>query len=276
MSGKKKTLSAILSSVLFWFVVLYFAAIGGMYLGQRGMLYVPDRTTPNPVIAGLPSMQVVSVTTEDGLTLSGWFQPPKDNKPVVLMFHGNGGNQGIRGYKVLPYTTSGYGFLFGTYRGYGGNPGKPSEQGLYKDARAWMKWLIDNKGYKQQDIIMHGESLGSGVSIHTALEYPDIRAMILESPYTSFVDLGRKHYPFAPVNLLLKDRYESKNKIGKLNIPILIIHGKLDNVVPYSQGKELYGLANEPKEMVTLPIAGHNDLYIFDTAQEILNYLSRL
>lgn len=274
---KMKSKRNVVLDWLLWAILIYLSSLAVMYLAQRNMMYLPDKHMPMPIQSGLPAMHIVSVHTEDGLTLSGWFQPPEGNKPVILLFHGNAGHQGIRAFKALPYMAAGYGFLFGTYRGYGGNPGKPTEQGLYQDGDAWVKWLVEVQHYKPQQIVLYGESLGTGVVLQTALAYPDLKALILESPFTSFVDLARKHYFWVPaIGSLVKDHYDNREKIPDIHIPVLIVHGKRDTVVPYSQGRAIYELANEPKAMVTFSLANHNDLYVFGAAQSILDYLAKL
>jgi len=136
-------------------------------------------------------------------------------------------------------------FLLVAWRGFSGNKGTPTEKGLYEDAESAVRWL-KSKGVKENNIIVYGESLGTGVATEIA-QNKNFAGIILESPFTSMIDAGKDKYPYLPVRLLLKDRYESSKKIKNINSPILIMHGKVDNIVPFLMGKKMYALANEPK-----------------------------
>jgi fermentation-respiration switch protein FrsA (DUF1100 family) len=253
-----------------WIVVIvavYLASLVYLYLNQRHMMYFPDTSRP----AVVDGAQVVNVTTSDGLKLEGWFFASKENKPVIVVFHGNGGNISHRMAKVIPLTHEGYGVLLAEYRGYGGNPGTPGEEGFYSDARAWMDWLKT----KPQKIVIDGESIGSGVAVKMATEY-DIAGLILESPYTSITEVAQSIYPIVPVGYLLKDRFPSIDRIKDVKAPILIIHGKLDRTIPVRFGQKLYMAAPQPKNLIVLDQAGHNDLYDQGAALHVLQFLSTI
>jgi len=132
-----------------------------------------------------------------------------------------------------------------SWRGFSNNPGKPTEKNLYQDARKSIEWL-NRKGINNKDIILYGESLGTGVATELA-QSNSFHGIVLESPFTSIADAAKIYYPYLPVNLLLKDRYDSIKKIKNIKIPILIMHGKKDNIVPFFMGEKLYQMANEPK-----------------------------
>ena len=136
-------------------------------------------------------------------------------------------------------------FLIIAWRGFSGNKGKPSENGLYEDGRSAIQWLL-NKGLKEEDIIIYGESLGTGIATHLA-QNKNFAGVILETPFTSMVDAARTFYPYIPVSLLLKDKFNNKEKIKNIRSPILVMHGEADQIVPFSMGKKIFEISNEPK-----------------------------
>ena len=176
----------------------------------------------------------------------GWFYNKNlDKFKTILFFHGNAGSLENRTYKLNHLKDLNVNFLIIAWRGFSGNEGKPKEMGLYEDADSAIKWL-KMKGINEKDIILYGESLGTGVAVEIA-QNKSYAGVILESPFTSMVNMGKKHYPFFPVRFLLKDKFESYKKITNVSVPILIMHGKDDKIVPYDMGKKMYELANEPK-----------------------------
>jgi uncharacterized protein len=255
--------------------LLYLGLLLMLYFIQRHMMYFPDARRPVPAAFGMGDMSVIDVTTVDNLRLSGWYKAPAAGRPVIILFHGNGGNIGGRNFKARQFISQGYGFLLAGYRGYGGNPGSPSEQGFYADARAYLGWLA-KQGIAPSQIVLYGESIGTGVAVQAASETPGYKALVLESPFASMVDMARKQYFFVPVSLLLKDRYDNIGKIKNIKIPLLVLHGAADPVVPYSQGKQLFDAANEPKKMETFFLGGHVDLYNYGAGAEILAFLEVL
>ncbi|HRC27668.1 MAG TPA: alpha/beta fold hydrolase, partial [Alphaproteobacteria bacterium] len=222
-------------------------------------------------------MEGVEVKTDDGLALEGWFFPPPEDsaKPVLVYFHGNAGSIQNRGPVVRPWMEDGYGVLLVEYRGYGGNPGSPSEEGLYEDARAWLGWLAGH-GIADGRVIVYGESLGSGVAVQMAMEHPGLLAVVLQSAYTSLPDVARLSYPYVPVNLLMKDRFETLDKIGSLNVPVLLLHGARDPLIPVAQANALYEAAVEPKRIVVFPEGRHNDLSAEDRKAGLDLFLTSL
>lgn len=254
MTGKLVSLAVVA-------VFLYVAFVAGLFAFQRSLVFVPDRATPDPVSGGVPEMTVIEVTTSDGLTLRGWFSPlPEDStRPVLVYFHGNAGNIQNRGPTIRPWIEDGYGVLLAEYRGYGGNPGIPTERGLYEDARAWMAWLAGH-GIPTSRLVLYGESLGSGVAVQMALENPGLKAIALQSAYTSLPDVARLSYPYVPVEFLMKDRFENLAKVSDLKVPILLLHGARDPLIPVSQATRLYDAAVEPKRIAVFPEGHHNDL----------------
>ena len=255
-------------------VAVYLALVGGMYVFQRNMLYVPSDATPSPVASGVPEMEVVKLSTTDGLELSSWYRPADGNRPTIVYFHGNGGHIGYRGTKVRPYLDAGLGVLLVSYRGYGGNPGSPDEEGLYRDGRAAMAFLA-TKDVPPERTVIYGESLGTGVAVHIAAEQArtlrPVGALVLEAPLSSAADVGAHHYPWAPVRWLMKDRFESKTKIAEVGTPVFIYHGERDRVVPIRFGRALFDAAVDPKESLWIPDAGHAGLDVDDVVIDFLD-----
>jgi len=253
-------------------VIVYALFCGIMFLIQRDMIYhgVPiDKPLPNNV-------EIISVQTKDGLALEGWYiESNQPDKPVIVHFHGNVGNVEWRFDKIMHFVEAGYNVLLAGYRSYGGNLGRPSEQGLYHDARAYLDWLIEDKAYSENDIILYGESLGSGVATQMATEYNE-RALILEAPYTSLPDAARQTYFFLPVDLLMKDQFRNIDKITLIGSPLLVMHGDKDMVIAVGQGLKLYEAALEPKTLWREPEADHNNLYDYDAPLRVLEFLNAI
>jgi fermentation-respiration switch protein FrsA (DUF1100 family) len=239
-------------------VAFYLALVALLYLSQRQLLYLPDRSPPHLGALARLGVEEVAIPTADGLALRSWYRPASGERPVIVYFHGNGGHIGYRADRVERFAREGYGVLMLGYRGYGGNPGTPSETGLFEDAAAALRFVRaqDVPGYR---IVLYGESLGTGVAVWVATSHA-VGAIVLESPYTSIADVAQHHYPFVPAAWLVSDRYDSLSRIGQVQAPILTLHGARDNVIPFSFGERLFAAAPEPKEQWIAPDAGHNDL----------------
>ena len=231
--------------VIVFFYILLLVAV---FFFQRNLLYHPSIDSYIKDQSGLEPTEIekVKIATDDNIDLIGWFYN-KDIKKfkTVLFFHGNAGSLENRTYKLNHLKNLNVNYLIIAWRGFSGNKGKPSEKGLYNDAKSAIKWL-NKKGIKENSIILYGESLGTGVAVEVA-QNKNYAGIILESPFTSMVDMGKKYYPFFPIRLLLKDKFESYKKIKNIFIPVLIMHGTVDKIVPYDMGKKMYELANEPK-----------------------------
>lgn len=253
---------------IFIAVVVYCAFVVILYVKQRSLLYHPSTQSPIPSQWDASAAQVIAVTTEDGLTLRAWYFPPKTPQySIIVHFHGNAQHIGVHFQGVKQLLSHGYGLLMAEYRGYGGNAGLPSEDGLYRDGRAYMQWLQE-QGVLHDNIVFMGESLGTAVAVKMASEY-DVAALILLAPFSSVLDVAQSTYFFAPVSLLLKDHYRSDLAIRDNHAPLLVIHGDKDSIIPIKFGRELFDAAQMPKEMIAQEGAGHNDLYRFDTARHI-------
>lgn len=258
-------------SLLIGIVVVYVGFVAAMYIFQRSFLYHPHSGVMDPTHYGLNAVERVEIVAADGIPLVAWYGKAKAGLPTILYLHGNGGHIGHRAGKVRPYLDAGFGVLQLSYRGYGANPGSPSEEGLYLDGRAALEFLNARKVPLFRTVI-YGESLGSGVAVELAQD-KGIAAMVLEAPFTSMTDMAASRFPFIPTRYLLKDRYESNSKISKLRAPLLVIHGARDAVVPLESGRELYALAPDDKRMKVYDRGRHNDLYDFGAAQDVIEFL---
>jgi uncharacterized protein len=230
------------------------------YFGQRRLMYFPDRARTPPAQAGLANVEEVVLKTPDGARVIAWYGKAKPGQPTLLYFHGNGGSLVDRAPRIERFMAEGWGVYMMAYRGYGGSSGSPSETANVADARLAYGALV-HEGVDPKSIILYGESLGSGIAARIATERP-CAGLILDAPYTSIVELAARTYPFLPVRYVLADRYETDKVIAQVHVPVLILHGERDPVVPVAMGRELARLANEPKRLVTFPNGGHSDLYI--------------
>ena len=226
-------------------VLVYLLVTLGLYIFQRNLLYHP---TENNYYGDKLTVKIekVKIKTDDNIDLLAWYHN-KDIKKfkTILYLHGNAGSLENRIHKINHFKDMNINFLLLAWRGFSGNKGEPTEQGLYRDARSAVKWLI-NQGVIEENIIIYGESLGSGVATEIA-QNKNFAGIILESPFTSMVAAGKSKYPIFPIKLLLKDRYESDKKITNIISPILVMHGEVDKIVPFWMGEKMFQLANEPK-----------------------------
>jgi fermentation-respiration switch protein FrsA (DUF1100 family) len=257
------------TKLMIWTVFLVAIALAAIltlfFVFQRSLMYMP--TTDLSLLAEeVPAAEAVEVETADGLRLGGTFVPAAGQRtadapkaPTMLLFNGNAANRATRAPLARRMSDAGLNALLFDYRGYGGNPGSPTEDGLARDARAALEYLRGREDVDPQRIVVFGESLGSGVAVELAVaERP--AALVLRSPFTSMVDAARFHYPWLPVGLLLRDRYPSLERIDRLACPLLVIAGAADGIVPPGQSEQLYEAAPQPKRLLIVPGADHNDL----------------
>ena len=193
---------------------------------------------------------------------------------LFFNFHGNAGTLENRIHKINHFEDMEINFLLISWRGFNGNDGKPTEQGLYLDAKSAIKWLSNN-GIGEEKIIIYGESLGTGVATEIS-QNKNFAGVILESPFTSMIDAGKSRYPIFPISLLLKDRYESDKKIKNIKSPILIMHGEADKIVPFRMGKKLYEMANQPKYSYFPKYDDHMMEYNENLINSIKNFIKSL
>lgn len=239
------------------------------YLCQRKLIYFPAKEQPDRYLFHAQDMQEVKLSTDDGLTLNAWYKPAVETHPTLLYFHGNAGHIGYRMPLVRQFLSAGYGVLLFDYRGYGGNPGEPTEEGLYRDGRAAMKFL-EQQGLKPEGIALYGESLGTAVAIKMAEIFP-VCAVVLQSPFTSLSAMARYLYPWAIIPPW--DKFDSLSRIKEIKAPLLILHGKNDQVVPFDQGLMLFNQANQPKRMVAIDNKGHGDLWEHHFYNSIIDFI---
>jgi fermentation-respiration switch protein FrsA (DUF1100 family) len=264
----------LLGALLILFV-LYAVAVAYIYSIQRNLLYFPSHNyvTPREAEAD-PALHELPVTTADGLALKGWYAPATTKRLTLVFFHGNGDDLQSAAPIAAIYIRAGYGVLIAEYRGYSGLPGTPTEAGLYADARAYLTALTAS-GVKEQDIVLFGRSLGTGVAAQMATEFP-AGGLILLSPYRSIPEVAKSHFWFLPVGLLMKDRFETARKIKSISVPLLIANGGQDQVIPPQHGRDVFALANEPKQFYFSAAAGHNDMFDFGFGAASVKWLDYL
>ena len=234
---------------------------------QRRLIYFPS---PGPVpSAAAFGGRDVKLHTDDGKQLGAWYFPSRGAK-AVLVCNGNGGDRSMRAPLAVALQRAGLSVLLFDYRGYGGNPGSPTEEGLAADARAAARRLAQ---LGHESIAYFGESLGAAVAVGLAIERPPA-ALVLRSPFTSLPDVAAVHYPFLPVRRLLLDRYPSIDRIAAVGAPLLVIAGDRDGIVPAELSKRLYDAAREPKRFLLIPSAGHNDPPLLD-GQHMMDEITR-
>lgn len=245
---------------------------------QRNLIYFPFGQVPDQLAIGLTGTTPVTFLTADGLTLHGWFvaQAPAP-RFTVIVFNGNAGNRAMRAALANALAGQGMAVLLFDYRGYGGNAGSPTELGLREDARAALKHVLGRPDVDPQRLVYFGESLGSAVAAELAVEHPPA-ALVLRSPFTSLTDVGRFHYTYLPVAWLLRDRFDTLDRISRIRVPLLVIAGDRDRVVPASQSRRVYDAANEPKSLLIVRDADHNDAVLLagrDMLAAILLFLAK-
>jgi uncharacterized protein len=257
-------------------VVAVMATItGALWALQRRLVYLPD-TSPMPSASTvLPGGEDVDLTTSDGLRLGAWWLPAADRRaPAVLVAPGNGGARDLRVPLARALAAEGLSVLLFDYRGYGGNPGSPSEEGLARDVRAARRWLVDEARVDQERLLYYGESLGCAVVTELALEHPPA-GLVLRSPFTDLAAVGQVHYPFLPVRTLLRDRFPVAEGIARVRAPTVVVYGSADSIVPPSQSRAVAEAAADLRELVEVSGADHNDRALLD-GPELVAAVGRL
>ena len=254
--------------------LVYFFASLGLYIFQRDLLYHPtennydgDKLTVN--------IQEVKIITDDNIDLLAWYHNKDINKfKTILFLHGNAGSLENRIHKINHFEDMNINFLLLSWRGFSGNKGKPTEKGLYQDARSAVKWLV-KQGVIEENIIIYGESLGTGITTEIA-QNKNFAGIILETPFTSMVEAGKSKYPIFPIKLLLKDKYESDKKIKNIKSPVLIMHGEEDQIVPFWMGEKMFQMANEPKYSYFTKFDDHMMEYDENLVLELKKFIKSL
>jgi fermentation-respiration switch protein FrsA (DUF1100 family) len=248
-----KSMINLLTNLLIAYVLL----IVLMYAMQRILLFHPDKQTEAPQAYGLTDFDETFITTADGFKLQIWYRAANAGFPTIAYFHGNAHNISGRAGIYAALASKGFGVAALSYRGYGKSEGSPSEQGLYADAHAVMSFLKE-KNITPDRAALYGESLGTGVAVQMATEYP-VSMLILQAPYISVEDRASELYSFVPVKLMIKDKFRSIDKIKNVKAPLVIFHGERDNVIPVKHGRTIFEAASEPKQAFFLPNTNHND-----------------
>jgi uncharacterized protein len=227
---------------------------------QRRLLYRIDPVHVTPQQAGLSGVEELQIDAPDGASVVAWYGKAKAGRPTLLYFHGNGGSLATRTPRIERFMAEGWGVFMMTYRGYGGSTGSPSERNNIADAVRAFDRLV-GFGVSSSDIVLYGESLGSGVATAVAVQRR-AAGLILDAPFTSIPDVAARTFWYLPVRLIMRDRYETSRIIDKIEMPLLILHGTKDATVPVEMGRDLARLAREPKTFAELPRAGHSDIYV--------------
>ena len=236
------------------FIVCYIGLVTILYFLQRKMIYFPLKSPPSLEALSDVYKEVTS-STQEGLKLTHWYS--KQGPPYIIVFHGNAGNIESRGHRFKFLADQGYSVLLTSYRGYGSNPGKPTEKDLIDDSSLVLQWLLKEEEISSKEVILFGESLGSAVAIATAEKHP-VKALVFDGAFSSVRDIARSLYFFIPVTLLLKDNWDSEKRIKNIKSPLFFIHAKQDSTVPFHFGRKLFNSANELKKHLWLDSSDHD------------------
>jgi pimeloyl-ACP methyl ester carboxylesterase len=275
-SSARKIAPRVLAATLIAAAIFYAAPVAALAVFQRSLLYFPDDAVLAPAGQGALGVEDLRIATADHETLRAWWRAPEPGKPILLFFDGNG----MRLDRInttprfIAAARKGVGLLAIAYRGFSGSTGAPTEAGLHEDARSAYRWLLA-RGAAPRNIIVEGYSLGSGVAVRLAAERP-VGALILESPFTTMGDVAIAHFPFTPMSELMPDQFRSRDWIGRVHAPTLIVHGDSDRLIPISEGLSLYALANEPKTFVRMPGSGHTTLVADGLYEHVWIFLDAL
>jgi uncharacterized protein len=248
---------------------VYVVAVLGMYLGQRSFIYHPSWLAIDARAMRAAGYAPFAVRTADGLDLTAWRRHGDADKPTIVLFHGNAQDAVKRIDIAAQAARHAYPVVLATYRGFGGNPGKPSEEGLYADARA----TLDALG--PAPVVLWGESLGTGVATKMATERR-VLGVILQSPYLSVAERAGEIMRWLPAKYLVTDRFDSRSRIAEIGAPLLIVHGKQDLIIPFRHGEALFAAAKEPKIFIALPDRGHNEMQGAAFEAGVLKFLESL
>lgn len=263
-------------TVLKWLLIVvsigYVGAVAAMFFAQRSFLFpIPTAVRTSPQAAGFPEAEEHVLTTADGEKVIVWHVPARPGRPVILYFHGNG--DFLAGFfgRFRDLIADGTGVVALSYRGYAGSSGQPSERGLLQDAAT--AYAFTTERYSANRIVVWGFSLGTGVAVALAARQP-IGKLILEAPYTSTVDVAASLFWFMPVRLVMRDQFRSDERIARVQVPLLVMHGSNDPAIPIVFGERLFALAPEPKQFVRFPGGGHENLGNFgaiEAARQFIN-----
>ena len=232
----------------------------GAWVLHRYFLYMPDKKRYTPREVGLADVEEITLEGKGGVKLIAWHLPARRGKPTLLYFTGQSGSVANRARKIETIAASGYGVFMLNYRRYGGSGGWPTERNKIADAVSAYQYLQDELGVAPRNIVAYGESLGTGVATRLAL-LRRVKALVLEAPFTSVVDVGRQVWWFLPLRLVMTDQYRTIDRIRSVKVPLLIVHGARDSMIPVNHARAVYAAANEPKTLAILRRGDHNDLF---------------
>jgi pimeloyl-ACP methyl ester carboxylesterase len=251
---------------------LYLSILLTLYFTQSSMMYHPAKTNHELSTYNLAYTEEIFIITKDNVKLQAWYRkPPKDKLAVFL--HGNGGNLENRVKHLKELIDLDYGFIIPAWRGFGKSEGKPTKEGLYLDAEAAIDFL-KTQGYSTENTLIIGESLGTGIATEMALKYK-FKDLFLITPYTSIAGRASELCPFFFAEYLTKDNFEVLSKINKIKIPLFIIHGTADKVVPYQHSEEIFAKANDPKELILYPGIGHVNYNIKNAFEQMDKFFEK-
>jgi hypothetical protein len=260
---------------LFLSLIGIFALIGIVArLLHRYFIYIPDRTRVAPKETGLSGVEEIVFKAADGTKLIAWYLPAREGKPTLLYFTGNSGNTACRAGKIATIGSDGYGVFMLNYRRYGGSEGRPTEARIAADAISAHDCLR-GQGVAPYDIVAYGESLGTAVATRLSLQRA-VKALVLEAPFTSIVEVGKLLWKGFPLDIIMVDQYRTIDRIAEVTVPLCILHGGRDEIIPLDQARRVFHKANEPKSMTVLPAAGHNDLFEKGAWEKIELFLESL
>lgn len=245
---------AVAAALIFWTIVFM--------LFEDKFIYFPDRYPKGAYdqARSIPNLRDCWVTAEDGVKLHGWFAPAESAKATLVISHGNAGNISHRYLLMRSLLRHKFNVLMYDYRGYGRSEGTPGEEGIYKDGRAFFDYALNLPDVDPQRVILWGTSLGGAVATDVATQRP-AAGLILESTFTSGKDVARILYPFLPVGPFMHSKFNTSDKIKTLRLPVLVMHGSHDEILPIGLGRQLFAATNDPKEFYEIAGAGHNDTF---------------
>ena len=250
--------------------LLYAVAVSYMYVNQSSLLFKPEGDLPAPSAIGLADVELVQFQMSDDVKLAVWSAPPAiEGAPTVLFFHGQSGNLADRADRFREILNSGFGLLAPSYRGFPGSEGEPSEPALISDGLE----LFDALHAQGDRIVLHGQSLGTGVAAAVAAQRPEAELLVLEAPFTATVDVAAERYPWLPVHALMWDKFATRDIIGQIEMPILIFHGAQDETVPLHHGEALAALSGPSGQLFVTPDGTHSDLWSHGLWDEVSRHL---
>ena len=257
-TGEMMRAALIVSSLIALLLVLLWGV-------QRRLIYLPSGSVGSLAVANLVGARDVVLETTDGLKLAGWFVPAAapSRGMAVLVANGNAGNRAGRAPLARALSARGLAVLLFDYRGYGGNPGSPSERGLARDVRAAHRFLVYEAGVPSDRLLYYGESLGAAVVVELATDHPPA-GLVLRSPFVDLASVGQVHYPFLPVRMLLKDRFPLADQLAAVKAPVTVVYGTRDSIVPAEQSRTVADTAPALRQLLAVQGADHNDPVLLD------------